>query len=122
MKKPRIVRLSTERTFEASHFIPNHKGKCINLHGHSYRIGISISGFIGEDGMLVDFGDLKALVDRFDHYYLNDSFKKPTAENMARYFALKIARLNRNIIESTVTLYETENCCATSSYTNDQIR
>jgi len=114
----RIIKLNKECTFEAAHFIPNHI-KCGVLHGHSYRVGISIVGsFNSKDGMFVDFGEIKKIICKFDHVNLNKYFKFPSAENLAIYFALKIARLNRNIFSVTVTVFETESACATFTYTN----
>ena len=111
----RIIKLNTERRFEAAHFIPNHKAACKHLHGHSYKVLIAIAGVMDKEGILVDFGDIKKIVDRFDHSYLNDTFKFPSAENLARYFALKLLHLQDNLLEVTVTVYETENSCATST-------
>ena len=113
MKK--IIKLNTERTFEACHYIPNHKGACKNMHGHSYKVLISIAGILENEGILVDFHDIKDVVDRFDHSTLNHVFKFPSAENLARFFALKILRLKDTLLEVTVTVYETENCCATAT-------
>lgn len=108
--------LSMERTFEAAQYIPNHKGHCKFMHGHSYRVQVNLKGVMNtKTGMLVDFGDIKNLIDRFDHTSLNDTFKMPSAENIAFYFAAKILRMNRNSVEVNVTVYETENCCATAS-------
>ena len=50
-------------SFEAAHQLPNHKGKCANLHGHSYKLEITVARK-GEDidderCMVIDFGDLK---------------------------------------------------------------
>ena len=107
------IRLSKECTFEASHCIPSHP-KCGNLHGHSYRVGISITGVYSTNkGMLVDFGEISRLVEKLDHSFLNNRFKFPSAENLAIYLALKVMRLNKNIQSVTVTVYETENACAT---------
>ena len=117
MKKP--IRLSLERVIEASHHIPNHKGKCKHLHGHSYRIGATIVGLHDtQNGIFIDFGDIKEVIDRFDHRNLNDTFKFPSAENMSRFFALKILRMHKDIVEVSVTVYETENACATTTVTN----
>lgn len=116
------MRLDLERTFEACHFIPNHKGACANLHGHSYRVLVSIEGAHDtKDGIFIDFGDIKQLIDKFDHAHLNDFFKIPSAENTARYLALKILRMNGNIMNVSVTVYETENCCATESVFSKQL-
>jgi len=99
--------------------IPDHKGKCKYVHGHSYVVEVQITGIYNrKDGMLVDFGDVKSIIDRFDHSNLNESFKYPSAENLARYFALKILRLSDNIMQVVVTVFETEDCCATETVVN----
>jgi 6-pyruvoyltetrahydropterin/6-carboxytetrahydropterin synthase len=64
----RYAIITKEFTFEAAHHLPNHRGKCRRPHGHSYRLQISLRGPItnapGEssDGMVMDFDDLKAIV------------------------------------------------------------
>lgn len=60
--------ISREFTFEASHHLPGHNGKCRRPHGHSYRLEIALRGAIKEqpgasdDGMVMDFEDLKQIV------------------------------------------------------------
>lgn len=85
-------RLSKRATFEASHRLPHHDGKCARLHGHSWRVEVEVTGetphLAGpKAGMVADFGDisapLKALVEAsLDHYHLNDStgLEDPTSE------------------------------------------
>lgn len=77
--------------FEAAHRLPNHKGKCHHIHGHSYCLEITIGNkndHVNADGMIMDFGDLKQIImkmvdDYFDHHLINDWFPaNPTAENM----------------------------------------
>ena len=64
----RYAIITKEFTFEASHHLPGHRGKCRRPHGHSYRLQISLRGPIidapGEssDGMVMDFDDLKQIV------------------------------------------------------------
>ena len=75
-------------TFEAAHQLPWHHGKCRNLHGHSYRLEVTVEGPIGEDGIVVDFAEIKRVVERdvvdvYDHRYLNDLLDNPTAELVA---------------------------------------
>jgi 6-pyruvoyltetrahydropterin/6-carboxytetrahydropterin synthase len=75
-------------TFEAAHQLPWHPGKCQRLHGHSYRLEVTVEGPIGEQGIVVDFGDIKEVVRRdviarYDHQYLNDLMENPTAELLA---------------------------------------
>lgn len=75
--------------FEASHQLTRHPGRCQRLHGHSYRFVVEVEGPIEpEQGMVIDFGDLDTLVtehvlDRLDHYHLNDRMENPTAEWIA---------------------------------------
>jgi 6-pyruvoyltetrahydropterin/6-carboxytetrahydropterin synthase len=82
--------VSKEFTFDAAHFLTKYKGKCENLHGHTYRLRITVEGPIGEDDMVMDFVVLKKLVnekivDKMDHVNLNDLFENPTAERMAEW-------------------------------------
>ena len=83
-------------TFEAAHSLPEYKGSCHNLHGHSYKLEIEVSGepdIEGPDaGMLIDFKKLKnyiqtRVIDVYDHKLLNSDFENPTAENMVLYIA-----------------------------------
>jgi 6-pyruvoyltetrahydropterin/6-carboxytetrahydropterin synthase len=73
-----------ERTIDSSHVIPDHPGKCSRLHGHTYRFEVWISGPVAADGFVVDFLDVKELIDAWDHRHLNDIVDViPTAENLA---------------------------------------
>lgn len=87
--------------FEAAHFLPDHLGKCRGIHGHSYKLEVTVVGNIkrsgAENGMVMDFGKLKEIVQKYilsrvDHTCLNmtidASYLPPTAENMCNYFAL----------------------------------
>lgn len=114
MKQARITK---EIEFDAGHRVPSHGSKCKNPHGHRYRIRVECVGPIIEDagspddGMLVDFGDLKGLLtglvhDPLDHAFIvhkDDQMMRaalhvgspdwkvyvfpyiPTAENLARW-------------------------------------
>lgn len=69
------MELCKEFSFEASHILPNHPGKCSNLHGHSWVLSVSIRGPLDPStGMVADFADLKAavqpVVDELDHAHL----------------------------------------------------
>jgi 6-pyruvoyltetrahydropterin/6-carboxytetrahydropterin synthase len=85
------MRTSVTRTFtfEAAHQLPWHQGACRQLHGHGYRLEVTVSGPLNGDGIVVDFADLRAVVereviDRYDHTYLNDLLDNPTAELIAQ--------------------------------------
>lgn len=108
------MQITTRLEFDAGHRIPSHKSQCKNLHGHRYAIEITLSGDIitleniSENGMVMDFSDVKAIaknavVDVWDHAFLVYQHDKeileflnslpnhktvvfptvPTAENMA---------------------------------------
>lgn len=59
-------------TFDSGHRLSNYIGKCRSLHGHTYKLEITIGGKINKLGMVMDFGDIKKLFkrsidSRFDH-------------------------------------------------------
>jgi len=72
------IRITKEFTFETGHALYGYDGKCRNVHGHSYKLSVTVIGTpIQEEGhkklgMVIDFGDLKQIVkeevvDPFDH-------------------------------------------------------
>ena len=87
-----MFRIRVEDDFDASHVIPGHPGKCRNLHGHSYRVEVFVTGDqLDRNGILegADFTQLKKtlgdLILRYDHKHLNDVIPDSTsAENIAR--------------------------------------
>ena len=64
------IRLTKEFTFEMAHFLSGYDGSCSNIHGHSYRLFVTIVGIPIQDtsnpklGMVMDFGVLKSIVNR----------------------------------------------------------
>jgi 6-pyruvoyltetrahydropterin/6-carboxytetrahydropterin synthase len=90
-----MFEVSVDRTFAAGHALRNYKGKCENVHGHNYRVQITVQGEqLDSTGLLVDFLDLKRLTDEviayLDHRFMNDlapfDVLNPSAENIAKYF------------------------------------
>jgi len=88
------VKIYKEFTFEAAHRLPNvpPEHKCARLHGHSFRVRITVSGDVGIDsGWVMDFSDVATAFDpllrQLDHYYLNEisGLENPTSENIARW-------------------------------------
>lgn len=71
-----MAQISTTYRWEMGHRLPGHTGGCQNLHGHSYRLEVEICGELGENGMLIDFFDVNAmlqpLLDELDHAFLCD--------------------------------------------------
>lgn len=77
--------------FEAAHFLRDYQGKCANMHGHTYKVEVSVKGEkLQANGILVDFSFIKKMVNEivvsnFDHRVLNEVMdENPTAENLAR--------------------------------------
>ena len=86
----REMRTSVTKSFrfEAAHQLPWHPGKCKELHGHSYRLDVTVEGPLDANGVVVDFDELAArvnaeVVERYDHTFLNDLIDNPTAELIA---------------------------------------
>ncbi|MFQ6614350.1 MAG: 6-carboxytetrahydropterin synthase QueD [Fidelibacterota bacterium] len=86
------MELYKDITFEAAHLLPNlpEGHKCRRLHGHSFKIRLTVTGPIDPDtGWIVDFGDIKTafapLHDQLDHHYLNEipGLENPTSEHLA---------------------------------------
>lgn len=127
--------VKTEDSFDSAHFLARYNGKCRNIHGHRWRVVIEIAGENLDDGMVVDFTDikaaLKALTDNLDHSLVmeKDTLKpqtyeclvdegfrimimdfRPTAENFAKYFFDEIKNKGFNI--RAAEIYETPNNCA----------
>jgi 6-pyruvoyltetrahydropterin/6-carboxytetrahydropterin synthase len=133
------IRITKEFTFEMAHALWNYDGACKNIHGHSYKLFVTISGSPIEDkdntkfGMVMDFKDLKSIVNKtvaemLDHSLVVykdaegaglESVKKlyekvfvfdfqPTCENLVIYIAKTIIpELPRELTLHSLKLYET---------------
>ena len=108
------TRVTRRFSFEAAHQLDWHSGACKNLHGHSYRLEVTVSGPLTSDGIVVDFADLSELVqreviDRFDHTFLNDLLPNPTAELIAADIWERLGAAGAAL--HRIVLWETENSC-----------
>jgi 6-pyruvoyltetrahydropterin/6-carboxytetrahydropterin synthase len=126
------MKIAKEFRWEMGHRLPFHQGKCVNLHGHSYKMLVEVEGDLDENGMVIDYYNLKEIinpvVEELDHAYLVwkgdtelisvlDQLKSKkvlieyhsTAENMCVYFLDKIknAGLPENVKSIKVRIYET---------------
>lgn len=93
-----VIRVTREFTFEMAHVLRNYDGPCRNVHGHSYRLFVTISGFPVNDidnpknGMVIDFTELKRIVlekivDLFDHsVVISNDFDREKMEMMKKTF------------------------------------
>ena len=108
--------------FESAHRLPYHDGKCQFLHGHSYKLEVTLWGKIipddpldSESGMVADFGNIKPLIrDSIipDHRDLNEILPNPTAELLAHWLFEEIRAKLREYVPGVnligVRLWETD--------------
>ncbi len=137
-----LLRLTKQFSFEMAHALPAYEGKCHNIHGHSYKLFVTVEGLplqqqgASTDGMVLDFGTIKQIVnqtiiERFDHALVlprmegaelclgNYSAKlivvdfQPTTENLLLHFAqLLQGQFPQGARLSSLKLFETESSCA----------
>jgi 6-pyruvoyltetrahydropterin/6-carboxytetrahydropterin synthase len=95
-----MFEVTVEQTFAAGHALRNYRGKCENVHGHNYRVRVTVQGDrLDATGLLVDFLDVNRLisgaVEYLDHRFINDlppfDQLNPSAENIAKYFYEKVS-------------------------------
>jgi 6-pyruvoyltetrahydropterin/6-carboxytetrahydropterin synthase len=114
-----IVFIRKQFSFEAAHVLPYHQGKCSRLHGHSYRLEVTVAGPLREDGpdrgMVMDFDDLSSIIkaevlQRLDHRNLNDIVDNPTCERLIAWIA-EALQPHLPLLNELV-LWETATACA----------
>jgi 6-pyruvoyltetrahydropterin/6-carboxytetrahydropterin synthase len=93
-----VIRVTKEFSFEMAHVLWNYDGPCRNVHGHSYRLFVTISGIPVDEyghpknGMVIDFTDLKSIVrkeivDIFDHsVVISSRFEKGKRDLFSELF------------------------------------
>jgi 6-pyruvoyltetrahydropterin/6-carboxytetrahydropterin synthase len=110
--------------FSAAHRLRHLRGKCEELHGHNWKVEVSVvSNRLNKEGVVIDFTVLKQKVEKvlkpLDHHYLNDlpyfSGKEPSSENIAKYIfdRLKAELKGYHAVLKEVTAWESETSCAT---------
>ena len=84
------MKVTKEVTFDSAHMLSNYQGKCANLHGHTYKLQVSIRAPLqskgNEECMVMDFNNLKNVIDTitnaFDHAIIfSDAAHRGEAEN-----------------------------------------
>ena len=124
--------------FDAAHVLTNHQGLCKNLHGHTYRVDVSVAQGSGDTrDMVIDFKDLKRIAsevvcERFDHAFIYNTESagereiaavvekngmrtvaipfRSTAENLAKLFFGELKARIPGL--SAVKVWETADSCA----------
>lgn len=145
-----MFKATKEFKFDAAHYLcGSYTGKCQNIHGHTYKVLITVkSTELNDDGMVIDFGELKEcvkpIIEAYDHSIVVNSNPSegsakreefieileqetdvkhfpgnPTAENMARLFFERICeKLPTGIMLENVKVYETPTSYA--EYTEEE--
>jgi 6-pyruvoyltetrahydropterin/6-carboxytetrahydropterin synthase len=118
-----MYKLTIRTSFAAAHNLINYLGDCENLHGHNWKVDVSvIAKDLDQAGLGIDFKVLKseagAIINELDHKYLNDNpaFKtvSPSSEHISRYLYHRISeRINNdNIKVDSITVWESDNASA----------
>ena len=111
--------LTVEDTFASAHQLRGYKGKCENIHGHNWKVVLTVKGKkLNDIGLLIDFHDLKKILKDIltdlDHKNINEvpPFNEinPSSENIAQYIYNEIDKVlikNYNGINTeAVTVWE----------------
>ena len=112
-----------ETTFSGAHRLRGYKGRCEALHGHNWRVRVSVAADALDDlGMVIDFTVLKAALEeiasKLDHVYINEvppfDTVNPSAENLAKWFFDELyPRVNGGRARVTrVMVWESDASCA----------
>jgi 6-pyruvoyltetrahydropterin/6-carboxytetrahydropterin synthase len=116
--------LTVETKFASAHQLREYKGKCENLHGHSWKVQVVVKAqSLNQLGLAMDFTDLKRLtneiVNSLDHVCLNDlppfADINPSSENISRWIfeSLKNKVAVYSVTLKAVTVWESETASAT---------
>lgn len=113
------MRIFIEDSFDAAHSLPHLPlgHKCRNLHGHTYRVRLEISGPITAQGWIVDYAKIKDIWYRvkegLDHRNLDDVISVSTCEHLALHIQASVAALLQGfeyVRLQRVEVRETEHC------------
>lgn len=133
-----ITKIAKEYHFEMSHRLPFHSGPCKNIHGHSYKLIVTLEGELDNNSMVLDYYEVDRIIvpiiKNFDHSFLCDKNDKimieflaqngfkysvipyvTTSENIVTYFIDTIKEHFQkfdNLLTLSVRLYETQDAYA----------
>lgn len=109
-----MFEIKVETYFSSAHHLLNYKGKCENLHGHNWKVEVTVKGdSLDKSNILVDFKVLKKcvneIIDYLDHKDLNElaefQNESPSSEFIARFIYYKVKEKFDNV--SRVDIWET---------------
>ena len=136
------MKIAKEFSWEMGHRLPEHFGKCKNIHGHSYKMIVEIEGDVDKNGMVLDYYELKKiinpLVEELDHaflvykedYEVIDFLNKinsnkiivgfqSTVENICSYFLGKVKNSN---LPSNIKSVKVRICETPDDYAEEEVR
>lgn len=118
-----VITITRRYRFSSAHWLPKvpETHKCHNMHGHNYKVDVTVgmpSGFVGGNGLVLDFFDLDAMVEPLikmvDHKTLNDidGLQNPSAELIALWFFGQVqhALYGRHQELYGIRVYEEDDC------------
>ncbi len=126
------MKIGKEFRWEMGHRLPDHFGKCKNIHGHSYKMLVEFCGELDKNGMIIDYYDVEKIInpviDKLDHAFMVNKNDKAvleflekmnskrvvvefesTAENICKYLLSEVSKtsLPENVKEIKVRVQET---------------
>jgi 6-pyruvoyltetrahydropterin/6-carboxytetrahydropterin synthase len=112
------------KSFSAAHLLAEIGGKCEELHGHNFKVEVTIGApTLNSEGIAIDFRLvkkwLKDILDQMDHQHLNElpffQGKNPSSENIAHciYTAIQPMAKKQNVKVQRVKVWESENAAVT---------
>ena len=126
------MKIAKEFRWEMGHRLPDHFGKCKNIHGHSYKMLVEFSGELDKSGMIIDYYDVEKIInpviEKLDHAFMVNKNDKvvldflekmdskrvvvdfeSTAENICKYLLNEVSKtsLPENVKEIKVRVQET---------------
>jgi 6-pyruvoyltetrahydropterin/6-carboxytetrahydropterin synthase len=118
-----MYRLKVITSFAAAHNLNNYQGECENLHGHNWRVEVSVTASeLDKAGLCIDFKILKSeakeLLGRLDHKYLNElecfAGDSPSSENISKFIFTELSKKinNDNVKVEMITVWESDFACA----------
>ena len=115
------MELSVDFHFSSAHRLPYYNGPCFRLHGHNYKLTVTLEGKPNpKDGMIRDFDEIRKIVwesvlTTCDHHNLNDFMDNPTAEHLITWMWERLSPIIPGLKE--LRLWETPEYCV--SYRDD---
>ena len=112
------------KTFSAAHFLADIGGKCEELHGHNFKVEVTVAApDLNESGLLIDFRVVKkwlnVILDQMDHQHLNElpyfAGINPSAENIAKFICAQMEPKAKEwqVRIARIKVWESENAAVT---------